>query len=138
MRLKEKYKQSGYFWIAGQKDKKVPGTLSIYDDGNIELEIVDTFGSRFVDINAPTMIPRIVGNVESGNVTLEDCFSISENISFGGIGKSKIIAHQVYSGVGYDKDDEITFNTLSFSVDCLDEWIKVSGFSNEYYPTLKN
>ena len=136
MRLAEEYKQSGYFWIAGQEDKKVPGTLSIYDGGKIKLDIVDTFGSRFTD-DALSMIPRIVGNVESGYVTLEDCFPISENISFGGIGKSKIIVNQVYSGVCYDKDDEITFNTISFSVDCLDEWIKVSGFSNEYYPTLK-
>jgi len=138
MRLEKEYKKSGYFWLPEQQEKKIAGTLVIHDGGKIELETVDSFDKSYTESFDLDNIPRIIGNVESdGYVTLDDCFYIEKNVLFGGIGKSKIIVNKVYKGVAYDKDEEVTFNTLLFSVDCLDEWIGISGFTNKYYPDLK-
>ena len=43
MRIKEKFKKLGYFWLPSAPDKKFPGTLSVSDGGIIDLEIVELF-----------------------------------------------------------------------------------------------
>ena len=73
-------------------------------------------------------LSRIIGHIEKdGLVTLDDCFYTKKNISFGGISKSKICISKALVGVEYEKDEAVTFNSLSFSIDCLDEWIGISG-----------
>ena len=44
MRIKEEFKKLGYFWLPSAPDEKVPGTLSISDGGNIELEVLHRLG----------------------------------------------------------------------------------------------
>lgn len=74
MRIREDYKRSGYFWLPDREGKKLPGTLTVTDGGEIELEIVGLFhdGKEQFENND---ISRIVGEIEKdGLVTLEDCF----------------------------------------------------------------
>ena len=128
MRVEEEYVKTGYFWLPEKKDNKIPGTLTISDGGGIELEIVGLFDESIRSLNGNDDLSRIIGHIEKdGLVTLDDCFYTKKNISFGSISKSKVIANRVLSGVAYDKDAKITFNSLSFSVDCFDEWVGVSG-----------
>lgn len=132
MRIEEGFVKSGYFWLPEKKDQKIPGTLTISDGGNIELEVVGLFDESIKSLNGNGNLGRVIGNIEKdGLVTLEDCFYRNMNFSFGGISKSKVIVNRVLSGVAYDKDEAVTFNSLSFSVDCLDEWIRVSGIHVE-------
>jgi hypothetical protein len=130
MRIEEKYKKTGYFWLPEKPEKKIPGILSIDDGGKIELEIIGHFKEdidSFNDNNDPT---RIIGHIEKdGLVTLDECFYIKKNHSFGGISKSKIRANKVLSGAAWDKNEPVTFNTFSFSIDCLDEWVGISGIN---------
>lgn len=133
MRIEKEYVKTGYFWLPEQKDNKIPGILTIHDGGSIELEVVGSFDSSIHEFNNLNLI-RIIGHVEDdGLVTLEDCFYTKKNFSFGGISKSKIVVNQVLSGVAYDKDEEVTFDSLSFSVDCIDEWIGIGGFQIKDY-----
>lgn len=130
MRVLEEYKRTGYFWLPGKEEEKIPGILSIIDGGKIELEIVGLFDNNIDALNGDDNLSRIIGHVEKdGLVTLENCFYIKKNFPFGGISKSKVLVHQVLSGAAWDKDEKVTFNTLSFSVDCLDEWIGISGIN---------
>lgn len=132
MRIKEKYNRSGYFWLPGKEERKIPGMLSITDGGKIELETLGLFEDSLKHLNENTKIDRIIGHVEKdGPVTIEDCFYTKKTFSFGdsNISRSKIIAHRVLCGVGYKQSLELKFNTFSFSVDCLDEWIGVSGIN---------
>ena len=88
MRIKEEFKKSGYFWLPENEDKKIPGTLSILDGGNIELEVVGLFDESIEALNGNDDLKRINGHVEKdGFVTLEDCFYRNKNIAFGGISK---------------------------------------------------
>jgi hypothetical protein len=129
MRIEEEYKKTGYFWLPEKEESKIPGILSIDDGGKIELEIIGHFNSG-TDLlnNSNDGLNRIIGHVEKdGLVTLDDCFYIQKNISLGGISKSRVRVNTVFSGAAWGKDEIVTFNTFSFSVDCLDEWVGISG-----------
>lgn len=128
MRIKEELKKSGYFWLPENEDKKIPGTLSILDGGEIELEVVGLFDESIEALNGNDDLRRIVGHVEKdGFVTLENCFYRKKNIAFGGISKSTVHVNKVISGVAYVKDEAITFNTVSFTVEGLNEWVGITG-----------
>lgn len=130
MRIDEEFIRTGYFWLPEKEDRKIPGTLSISDGGHIELEVVGLFDESIESLNGYDDLSRIIGHVEKdGLVTLDSCFYTNKNISFGGISKSKIYVSRVLSGVAYDKDESVTFNSLSFSVDCFDEWVGISGIN---------
>lgn len=130
MRIEEEYKKSGYFWLPENPDRKIPGTLTISNGGKIELEVVGLFDERFEALNGDDnlLLNRIIGHIEKdGLVTLDNCRYTQKNFSFGGISKSLIYAKLLLSGVEYEINEVVTFNTLSFSVDCIDAWIGVSG-----------
>ena len=78
-------------------------------------------------------IERIAGHIEKdGFVTLDDCYYKTQTISLGG-GRSKSFIHvgRVFTGVGYDEGKSPCFNTLTFSVEGIDEWVGISGISFE-------
>lgn len=130
MRIEEEYKKTGYFWLPEKEENKIPGILSIYDGGRIELEIVGHFDESIKSLNGDDDLSRIIGHVEKdGLVTLDNCFYTKKNFSFGGISKSTILVNKVLSGEAWDKGEAVTFNTFSFSVDCLDEWVGISGIN---------
>ncbi|WP_343077449.1 HEPN domain-containing protein [Pseudomonas sp.] len=119
--------RSGYFWIPNLPNDKVPGTLTIGQGGLIELELV----GGFADANrmgGQEEFSRLLGSIEKeAYVTLEDCFYIARNVSFGGISKSRLRVGMVFGGVQYSHLEKPTFNSLSFSTDLLDEWVGISG-----------
>jgi hypothetical protein len=128
MRIEEEYVKTGYFWLPENEDRKIPGTLTISNGGDIELEVVGLFDESIQAINGNDDLSRIIGHIEKdGLVTLDNCFYTKKSISFGGISKSKVCVNWVLSGAAYDKDEPVTFNSLSFSVDCFDEWVGISG-----------
>lgn len=128
MRIEEPFVKTGYFWLPESEEKKIPGTLTISDGGKIELEVVGLFDDSVEALNGEDDLSRIIGHVEKdGLVTLDNCFYTKKNISFGGISKSKVCVNRVLSGFAYKKDEPFTFNSISFSVDCFDEWVRVSG-----------
>jgi hypothetical protein len=130
VRIEEEYKKTGYFWLPGKDEAKIPGVLSINDGGKVELEIVGHFDESIKPLNGDDELDRIIGHVEKdGLVTLDNCFYTKKNFSFGGISKSKVLVNRVLSGAAWDQDESVTFNTFSFSVDCLDEWVGISGIN---------
>ena len=128
MRVHEEYRKMGYFWLPGNKELKIPGTLTISDGGDIELEVVGLFDESADKPSEGEDFSRIIGHVEQdGLMTLEHCFYKFKKHSFGGISRSLLVVNKVLSGVAYDKDETVTFNTISFSVEGLDEWLGVNG-----------
>ncbi|NIA09361.1 MAG: hypothetical protein GWP10_06450 [Nitrospiraceae bacterium] len=133
MRIKEEYKKSGYFWLPDNESKKIPGTLTISDGGEIELEVVGLFDESIKALNGEDDLSRIIGHVEKdGLITLDNCFYKKKNFAFGGISKSLVHVNRVLSGVAYEKDEKVTFNTVSFSVEGLNEWLGISGIDVSY------
>lgn len=133
MKLDEAISLSGRFWLPGHEGKKIAGVLSINEFGKIELELVGSFYDRFGAHEPNENLMRIVGEVESSRfVTLEDCFYIKEALNFHEIEKSKICVNFALLGAAYGKDEELLFNTLSFSTEGLDLWLGITGISVDY------
>jgi hypothetical protein len=131
MRMRKAFKKLGYFWLPSAAENKIPGTLTILDGGEIELEAVGLFGKIEESIKDKDNLIRIVGNIEDdGLVTLEECFYKNRTIAFGGISKSMIHVHKVLSGVSYAEGDPVFLNTFSFSVEGIDEWVGISGIKS--------
>ena len=133
MRIKEEIKRLGYFWLPSAPDRVIAGILSIADGGNIELEAIGLFddGEIFLSDELRS-IGRIVGHIEEdGLVTLDDCYYKTGKMSFGGISKSLIHVGIAFTGVQYDESTLPLFNTLTFSIDGIDEWVGISGISFE-------
>ena len=124
MRIKEEFKRLGDFWLPSAPDRKIPGTLSISEGGIIELEVAGLFDWR------PQSIERIVGNIEKeGLVTLDDCYyKTGTRRVIGPPSKSFIHVGRAFIGVEYNEGEPTVFNTLTFSVEGIDEWVGISGF----------
>ena len=132
MRLDEEYIRTGFFWLPGQEDKKIPGVLSINDGGKVELEIVGHFTDEVEVLTGSDHIERIVGFVENDSfVTLTECIYSSKSISFGGISKSKIHVRHAFFNKTRTINEPIEFDSFSFEVDCLDEWVNITGINVE-------
>ena len=124
MRIKEEFKRLGYFWIPSIPDRKAPGTLSISDGGSIQLEVIHLLGERGATFNDDPK--RIVGQIEKeGFVTLDRC-SYNNIGGSGGIFKPLFDVNRAFTGVTYQEDETPRFNTLTFSIEGIDEWIGIS------------
>lgn len=128
MRVQEEFKKLGYFWHPSTPNHKVPGTLSISNGGDIELEIVGLIeGEKFDSI---VNFERVIGHIEKeGLITLEKCIYKDKNYSFGGISKSLLLIDTAFIGVAYEESEIPTFNTCIFSVEGIDEWVGMTGIT---------
>lgn len=132
MRIGEEYQKTGYFWLAGRQDNKIPGTLSIKENGKINLEVVGNFDEDPSQFDEDQENLRIIGHVEKdGLITIDDCFYTRKNFPLGSISKSDLVSNMVLSGAAWEKDEPLLFNTFSFSTDCLDEWLGITGIDIE-------
>ena len=127
MRIKEEIKRLGYFWLPSEPDEKLPGTLSISDGGFIELEVVHRVSGRNAAFGGN--IERIVGEIErDGLVTLDDCYYKPRIIrAIGGPSKSFFHVGKAFIKIKYDEGEIPLFNTLTFSVEGIDEWVGITG-----------
>jgi len=128
MRIHEEYKRAGYFWLPENPNHRIPGTLKISDGGEVELEIVGLFDESIEALNGKDDLSRIVGQVEKdGLVTLDNCFYRTKNIAFGGVSRSLVHVNKVFCGVAYDKNELAKFNSVSFSIEGINEWLGITG-----------
>ena len=132
MRVKEEFKRLGYFWLPSDRDRKVPGILSISDGGIIKLEVLVPWNSQWVGFNE-NEVKRIVGRVEKdGPVTLDGCLrkTISADAK-SGLSKSIFDVSKAFIGAAYGDEENPRFNTVKFSVERLDNWLGITGLEIE-------
>lgn len=134
MKLPAPIEESGFFWTPDEPDRKFPGILKISESGDINLKITSLSdinpGKRLFGDPLVTnfmRFDRIIGVIQRGYVTLEDCYEESGKIHLGGISTISISAHTAFIGIGYGEGNDIKFSTFRFSVEGLDEWLSVSG-----------
>ena len=139
MRIKEEIKRLGHFWLPSAPERQIPGTLSISDGGNIELEVAGDFHDNPDEVfstlfdNDSEDLKRIVGLVEKdGWVTLDDCYYKGPFNFVGSPSKSFIHVGRVFTGVTYNESEIPLFNALTFSVEGIDEWVRISGINVDY------
>ena len=132
MRIKEKIKRSGDFSLPSSPQREISGTLSISDGGTVKLEFTQPEYT-----NIPALFGdnskgyRILGHVEKDvPVMIDKCYKITEARSMAhGRWKSchVIWANRAFIGFPYNEDTEPLFNAVTFSVEGIDEWVRISG-----------
>lgn len=132
MRIKEEIKRLGYFWFPAESDTKFPGTLSIFDGGIIELELIYARGSEIRALGERW--ERIVGQIEKEDfVTLDLCeFRKGEHLN--GISKILYNVKMAITGVPYKEGEKSCFKSLSFSVEGLDDWVGLNEVTIDGLP----
>ena len=141
MKIKEEIKTSGDFWLPTIPDRKVPGTLSISPEGDIELEILKPLESN-IEAFSRNMggFNRLVGNVQKyGSVTLDGCQYKTKTHRLS-VGQDLLNAHsvlwvnRVFTGVKYHENEIPRFNTFTFSIEGIDEWVGMDLINYNYEP----
>ena len=112
-------------------------TLSISDGGNIKLELTQSIDTNLNAVFGQTEgLNQIVGHVEKdGPVLIDRCYRIQKkrNVAHGGlIAEDVIWADRVLTSLPYDENTNLHFNTLTFSVEGIDEWVGISGVEVDY------
>ncbi len=141
MRITESIESPGIFWHPSEPDKQTPGILNVSTDGQVTLQVFGT-STPSADASVPALVPapepfstrrrvdRIVGVIKDHAVTLDDCFYGRYNYNFGGtISDSTIHASHAYFGALYEENEEVTFDSVTFWLEGLHEWMMLSSYT---------
>ena len=134
MRIKEEIKRNGDFWLPSSPERQISGTLSISDGGDITLELTESFDPSIKAQLSPThpdSLDPILGHVEKdGYVMIDRCNRTNKGASIihGRLRAPEVIrASRVFMGLPPEEDVSPRFNTFSFSVEGIDEWVGITG-----------
>ena len=144
MRLDEPIEAKGNFWLPESPDVEVSGTLYISESGEVTLETIGHLGGTEGAIErlksyegsvSGDRIPtyRVLGyNERLGFIKLENCFL---NEPLPSIGPRQCKASADYALIGSSDliGQDVSFSRFAFSLEELDEWLHISGFSIEPY-----
>ena len=141
MRIKEEFKRSGAFWLPSTPQNQIHGMLSILDGGNVKLELTQSLDPSiqgqfgYTDLNS---LNRILGHVEKdGPVMIDRSYRIEQkhNFAHGGYMVSNVIwAKRVFMSFAHAEDVSPRFNTCSFSIEGIDEWVGITGIEVDHRP----
>ena len=130
MRITESKTRVGYFWLPDSPESKLPGTLRIFDGGKIELKLIGIFGDHLVIPSKNPYLGRILGKVEKDRyITLESCLYQKRDFSLGGISRSLVYVQEAIFDIDPSNGGEARFDSFSFSIEGLDEWVGISGIN---------
>lgn len=130
MRIREKYKKFGFFWLEHEPEQKEPGILSIKDGGYIILELFNHLHSQNHFIG-DKKLKHIIGVVEGqGDITLSNCHCISHSYK-NGIDTHTLFAKKAFIDYQYKENEKKQFNTFYFYVEGLHQWIPRSWIESQ-------
>lgn len=126
MRVTEKYKKKGEFWVDINPSKKFKGTLCIENGGSalLKMEVNGHISNR---------CKRILGKLANGrDIQLEECRFVGEYAN-NEVHQYKYKPKRVIEGsICSSNYNDIKINTFIFSIDGLRNFIKDTGVLIEY------
>ena len=125
----------GVWWLPNEPERKVPGELSVASDKEARLELQGSLKDESFS-NSSFSPALLLGDSNSGKITLYKCFSTQLTHSTFGISESHFRANFVFVGVHFETEEQIHFKSLSINYAHLDEWVDRRAF--EYEPSDKD
>ncbi|SDY38192.1 HEPN domain-containing protein [Pseudomonas salomonii] len=117
--------KNGFFFTPDNVDRQYPGILTISNGGLISLEI--TANERAFTTFDERVIGRLIGQVEGGYLTLEQCEYRQSSLSLPGTASKSIISSQL-ALVGVGLSEPAKFSSFQFCINNLSEWLGKSAF----------
>ncbi|UED85202.1 HEPN domain-containing protein [Streptomyces profundus] len=145
------FEGQGHWWLLGDEERRLPGTLKINAAGDVELHIIgslspfDLLGDSvtkngitetvFTEESAEKVgtYPRIHGIIGTTAYTLEDCFQKrADRNLLGGVPTEVVHVNQVFKGVFYEEGEEVVASGISFTLKYLSYWVLKGGLSSSF------
>lgn len=125
MLVSEKIIKKGFFFTPSEAEVRYPGVLTITNGGQAELEITAD-RPAFTD-GLGGNVARLIGLVEGGYVTLENCLYRTQNFALNGTPSTSIMTvGTVLDGIGATETPQ--FSGIRFCVNGLAQWVGRSKF----------
>ena len=129
MRVEDNSKNFGFFnfpsnsHTSKEKISNIPGHISIKDGGETQLEI---FIDKYIEFK--DRIPRITGRVDQmGFVVLDNCCQAPKTITSEMRRFTFTVKRVLFTKKLYKSKGEIHYDTFSFQVEGLNQWISHKG-----------
>ena len=132
-------KINGLWWLPENKEDQVIGTLIIYENGGIVLDLTGFFSDLNTEkINVSQEIDNlseyniILGTARTGgNITLQNCREFVRRTPFSsGTIHAYISCETVYLNRIFEIEEEIKFHRFDLRFPYLREWLWLFGFDN--------
>jgi hypothetical protein len=125
--------------LPGAPDKRLFGTLSCNEEGELRLSVLGSFGEGgfLGGMHGGEQLATILGIALKDNtnqeVTLRHCFVLNQSWSSGELGKKQeIFAHRAFFGAHLPADGDFVFESASLSFSGLALWAhNITGFSSD-------
>jgi len=131
--LVEGFRYTGKWWLPDNPAIQIPGTLRF---GQVDGAILDLQGNLAEDTAMYYRFnPAIVNGISSDgkDFTLYRCLrgrmTIYHAEDFKRFETSTLFAHNVFVGVAFKSEKDITFNQLRVRYSQFDAWVDISGFT---------
>lgn len=122
--MMETIELKGFWWIPGNEEETMVGTLKFTSNEGSNLElIVEFFDEEKFNVDI------ILGRTSNGaDITLYKCFMINYSYNSKGFSTVKIYSNIIFEGVHFNKIEDIKFKEISCHYSNLDEWAWMNGF----------
>ena len=117
----------GIWWLPSDESVKVAGTLRFTDEDGIRLALVGSFKS-LSEMGLEDSYPAVFGLADGKHVTLFNCSSSGERVTFPGYLKQELYASVGCLGAHIPTLDDWKFGKCRVSTTHLADWVRLSGF----------
>lgn len=122
--MDKKIIKKGHFWLREKESEKMPGEVTIEDDGSIVLNIFGIFHEG-LDIEKYFDILGLLDNY--CGITLKNCHYARRSLFNRGVPFAFIKSERAILDVHFLKEQDPLFNEISFTTDSLIEWLGLSA-----------
>ncbi len=119
----------GRFWLPGEEEREVPGRLRWDVENGGELELEDRLSPD--DLGRDHRL-RIHGRTDSGDFTLEDCWTRTPQWGLSPFAHEDFHFDSMYEGAHFGHNEDPTFDSMSLRVENLTSWLGVSAVASEF------
>ena len=132
--MKEEKSYIGYWWLPDKEDEKISGTLTLLQNGDYILQVLEEFSDlslRFKnDIELIIGIAREVGSSKDFSFKLIKSFTINNSINV--LTYYKLAVSWVLKSSKLDKSSNLKFNVLKIVPQNLDTWFGINVFETNF------
>lgn len=128
----------GYWWLPGNEKNSIPGTLTIHNNGDYILQLLDTFknGSVIVNFRIIREFELIIGIAREEDSNYDYSFKLLNSIvvsnSLNKLTYYKLHASFILKSVSSELSGTLKFDSIILDPQFLNEWIDNSSFDLSY------
>lgn len=130
----EAFEAPGRWWLPGNPNDRLSGTLVCDDDGNVMLKLIGAFAGVANDVKVTSGITirqpdgdsytRLLGQSGGDLYTLDNCFRRRYDPLRGETSEQIIVVGQALRGAHFDAGEAFEFNSLTIRLAGMQYWVQ--------------